>query len=951
VGTITPHSYNDLPLSVKVFLQGGSFKMGTIFGLKDYYPEPGLPLLEESSLDLNDPKHEAVADAMNQLQFNSYYRHFKTHALKRIPINCQDLNPGSFQTDPFFNSHYHFAGQPCMDLGFSPATGPEATPWAERIANDAHDLDLNFGHYHKAMSDFFYQMDYQTGDIGLGSNDVSMAVSRTFMVENPGTVIPVNGILANGSNEVDPLSAQGFNFAISNQPEIPEKAIYYLCVNNLAWRSTLQNRLTYMSRLEADQIVFDVNHMPKEGCYCSNCRAKYRNDGAMTLEDNWVFGSGTDPVDYFLGGGLFQDENDLWQYTNAARRLNADLMNTSLIDHFADLQPAMHEFGATAVVTTGEFPGMVTDAHRSAFVRSVDVPKGEWTMPLKSVNNRPFYGANDPQFNDFFRIPENVRLMGSIAMYRDASQHRLAHVWMPTLGYYRPTTATTFELSEKDIMHRNNQLLRTWIGAGVVSGVINVTTFGENFFELDGSSNIMFNKHYVCQFDPATPNLIGGGVCPNSNSGDVDIVRLAEEHYGLIEGKRPYMHYGVYFSETLRNDWLYQGNDNQYGGVVNDRFAFQRAIMPALLGYQSLTETPTFGWVNESTPLYESVTYKFIGRRIYPVGFVFDDAPILSTVKVLLAPEDCDLSHLQNQNGISIVSIPRHHQNDPDNLDEDYYRIGHEDDTDKQLKRIAEEAFTLENNPAPFYIQISDPKNYHYPKVHASFFTPTGYDTDPPTNYANYSALTVPLVIDPVWGLVRGSWDVLALDVVAGNNLKFEVIGKLKPINGSGVPIENYTYEFDIPLGTTFGSITLGPVTENINGIDYSLDYALDGYTISWTVTIVNGQMERYFSFEGQRYPTKIIGNQQGDLHYFIPYGDPGTANAYDYGSRQFNFKIELHIKAGSLPNDISYANVYDDNPDTPPTIIYPIQVNGEYVFTIPPFSRTSVIDVITDPH
>jgi hypothetical protein len=945
IWTITPPTYDALNISIKELLQGGFIGINTYYSLHDNYPEPGLNILSDgSSLLINDPIHELVDDAMEQLDINHYYRHVKTHAFKRFP-SCFSMQP----KDPFVN-HYYVpeGGGECAHSGyFEPGStvidyyGPgqpepeNLAPWLRRIGKQSINSDLRIGFYHRAMSDFFFQMDYQTGNIGAGTNNISPSICRTWQVEfpmYPGTAevfnpaIPVGDIVTSGSLFPNSEAEEGFDLALSNQPENPPSSVYYLCVNSSQWRQRLNHRSIWMGCF-SDFVVFDVNHMPKGGCFCMYCRSNYRNINNVqntdanfhTVRQTYDPNISTNPEDFFLEGGLafdpFQSSSDGWSYNNAARRLNADLMNSSLITHFVVLQQGLHEHFSAGVVSTGEFPGMMNDAHRSTFVRTLDIPKGEWTMPTKRVNNSPFYLEGDPLTDH--KIPDDVRLMGSISMFRDASQHRLAFIWLDE-GLLRNYEFLAHGLNSGKILHNNNQMLRTWTGAGAVCGVINTTTL-PNFFELTANGTPVTFDRSLCHLDPTIDDT-EPGECPNANLEDKDIIRLANEYYGLTAGKRPYMDRGIYFSEINRNNQLYALDVANPLNTTLPRRAMQRVVMPALLAFQSQMEAPTEG----QTPDV------FDRKRIYPTGFILDDTQIPTTVNLILAPAG-QLGHLLNNNNLPIVTVPMHNLNI---AEDNYYLSSNATATNTLLQTLSKDANDNALNPSPFYIEMSG----NAPKVYASFFTPTSYAVNPNVP----SALTVPLVVDPVWGISRGSWLGRLLNVNGSGSLAtvtFEI-----PSNEDGAPPITYT----IPVGITDGSYTIAPLT--ITPPSPAPSYTLTpnknylGRTISWTYVVESGVPVRYFTFNGQQYPVRIPGAGQKILYHFLPYGDPMTSNSYDYEPLTC-VSAELHIRTDAIPN-ITQVNFYDDDPDTPPLPLDFTTDGDEHIIMIPPFTHCAVIDI-----
>jgi hypothetical protein len=266
-----PTEYDKLPLNLRLQLQSPSYDQIVFYSLEDLYTDitnSNIPAI--SGVPISDPLHDHVANALKEMGFNSYVRHFQTHGFKRFPM-C-------YNGEEYYNLTFENSTQPgtCLQI----PDGQNA-PWINRILDDGHELNMRTGFYIKGMADFFFQMEYKTGDPFGGANLFSTCICKNFQTvdfDNNAILdqtLPLyqitNGIPA--PSILDQLSAYPA-FPETN----PEDAVYYLCVNCPDWRDRLSARLEAMRQEGTDYVCFDVDHMPSDGCFCRNCRTKYANE-------------------------------------------------------------------------------------------------------------------------------------------------------------------------------------------------------------------------------------------------------------------------------------------------------------------------------------------------------------------------------------------------------------------------------------------------------------------------------------------------------------------------------------------------------------------------------------------------------------------------------------------------------------------------------------------------
>jgi hypothetical protein len=423
------------------------------------------------------------------------------------------------------------------------------------------------------------------------------------------------------------------------------------------------------------------------------------------------------------------------------RRLHADLTSSSLISYFDTLQQVMHSGshgGTLGIITTGEFPGLISDEHRCAFVNSVDMPKGEWGMPLKSTNNKAFWGITDPILSNV-SIPEDVRLMGAISLYRDVSKYRLPLVWAPF--FWKPAAFDT--TNHTAIIVNNNNKLRTFVGMGYVAGVENSISVRGAFFDILGDT-VSYLEDDLWSLNPAL--TINSQLLPIATQTQItNIMKLSNKWSDLLRDKRPYRWASIYYSEQKRNDALYDigasmGNSNK---IAN---AWRNQLLPMYYAYQKLANGTVFP--NRNIKL--------------PVGFTFDDHCVAATTKLLIY-SNCrentsadSFYHITDalSKNIQRAIIPCYGYNDQSKyftkLDSSFNNTPHSSfytnlDT-LIIKRLA-------TNPPPFWIEGSCP---NADKIWASFYQ--GDLTIPYEPQAGISLVTVPMVVDPIWSLPRRQW-------------------------------------------------------------------------------------------------------------------------------------------------------------------------------------------------
>jgi hypothetical protein len=716
--------------------------------------------------DMSQPKHFSYGEAMQKLGCSTYARHIKPHAFKRFPACVQGDN---------FYSHSLYYLSNCHETAY---LGPSSRAWLDEIIYDGRSLDLITGGYNQAMADFFYQMESETGNVDGGLNLLSTCLCRTKRVDNYEEVLPVSEALAN-SNNVNAYPDNSYQNEIetygTGNPDNPDKAAYYLCVNCINWRQLLAARLERIRLARADYLQFDVDHMPERGCFCVNCRQKFAdwycscNPDCEANAPNGTVGYNTNNTNYLHGyvraSGLNTNTPISENYPKEMRRFMQDFMNRSLIEHFEDLQNTMHgsagAHSTMAVVSTGELPGLIDDSHRIAFARSVDMPKAEWTMPLKRVNNSVFFKLPTDQHTPLLgssKIPEATRLMFAFNLYRDVSKYRLPHIWIA--NEWRPlvydleisntqTSCCTDPNETAAILERNNKIL-TWIGLGHVIGARNSTSTG-NFHNVNGN---------VIKYDwwSFTPNLTIQGV--NLSSATSEVLTPAFEYEAkvstLLQNKRPYRWAAIHYSEDQRNDQLYSLD------FVDDRVTVEaekqvwlRTLIPLHFAYQALSNQQ-FDLITTQPNTSEH----YINRKV-PVGFIFDKDEVPHQTSVVLEVDLPNDDPIVNITGVGVVKL------DPDNDDFKYY--GTNNSTlffQEKQHEIVSQSYDNALDTPPFFIMGKSPASFN---VQANFFTGAlkgAHQLFKPQPGDMTDVVVVPLVNKPVWSIPRISWREYGVKIV-----------------------------------------------------------------------------------------------------------------------------------------------------------------------------------------
>ncbi len=183
-----------------------------------------------------------------------------------------------------------------------------------------------------------------------------------------------------------------------------------LCFNSPAV-DYIETRLIEYIQMGGDGIYFDEIHMPREGCWCTNCTTKY-----TTLTGNAI--------------PTLTDFNNQTQTYKDYQNFN----NESVLEVFYQWRQAIMAENPNAVMVIGSntFPKMINRHLNSKLMRMSHAHKTEWELANKalnasaSVNTMPT-GVDVPNANVWRGL--------SYILSRDAGDGRPAHYWIPGMSF------------------------------------------------------------------------------------------------------------------------------------------------------------------------------------------------------------------------------------------------------------------------------------------------------------------------------------------------------------------------------------------------------------------------------------------------------------------------------------------------------------------------------------
>ena len=284
----------------------------------------------------------------------------------------------------------------------------------------------------------------------------------------------------------------------------------YLCVNT-PYADALNTRIVELVAQGAHGIYIDNYHNPVSGCWCASCTAKYQA---------------------IMGGSIPEAEND-------PRMIS--YYNKIIYKHIWRLQNTIHntpndtQTPSIFIGSVGRFLMLNQAGINKDFVKLLDVPKAEYSHPLRLVSNKYFYSRNSKNALQEIRIPNSIRLGFAWSVLRDYATHRTFSAWIEPEYRFEPKDS-----SYKQIPIPKEQLT-SYLGAAYAFG-----------FTIDPSLYVN-SKEDVRR----NPSLILGGV-PNE-----DVLQNYKEVFAIdnklgpiIADKMPLKWNAILFDSDIKNRYL-----------------------------------------------------------------------------------------------------------------------------------------------------------------------------------------------------------------------------------------------------------------------------------------------------------------------------------------------------------------------------------------------------------
>lgn len=174
----------------------------------------------------------------------------------------------------------------------------------------------------------------------------------------------------------------------------------YMCMNS-PYADYFLTRMLELTDMGADGFYFDERHMPKTGCWCSYCRAKFKEETGL---DHPARVNMYDPVWWKL----------------------VEFNNATIERTFVRWRRAVHARNPECVfiVSANVYPGMDQPYYTHRLMRVSDVVKTEFSLANRRGQNRFFDDAPH-----FLRPDPDLRVHMGYALVRDGADGRPPHVW------------------------------------------------------------------------------------------------------------------------------------------------------------------------------------------------------------------------------------------------------------------------------------------------------------------------------------------------------------------------------------------------------------------------------------------------------------------------------------------------------------------------------------------
>ncbi|WP_443938508.1 hypothetical protein [Pedobacter sp. MW01-1-1] len=175
-----------------------------------------------------------------------------------------------------------------------------------------------------------------------------------------------------------------------------------LCFNS-PYTDSVAIRLIEFAKMGGDGIYFDEIHMPREGCWCENCKTKFK---AQTGHDA--------PTTIDVNSTLYKKYQDF--------------NNQSILEAFNFWREKLKEVNPNLVMIIGSntLPRLDQRHLNTDLFRLANAHKTEWDIPVRTLTNMPAGIA----------VPNKSVWRGlGYTFDRDIADGRPAHIWVPGMSF------------------------------------------------------------------------------------------------------------------------------------------------------------------------------------------------------------------------------------------------------------------------------------------------------------------------------------------------------------------------------------------------------------------------------------------------------------------------------------------------------------------------------------
>lgn len=310
----------------------------------------------------------------------------------------------------------------------------------------------------------------------------------------------------------------------------------YLCVNT-PYSNALNERVKELIRFGTDALYFDNYHNPNTGCWCTSCQEKFPLEMGQPLP------------------------------ANANSPIMVDYYNKIIYKHINSIQNTIHNtqngnpYPSFLIGSVARFTMMNKRDVNKKFVQLLDVPKSEYTHPLRLIANKYFYINIKGNELINYRIPNSTRLGFAWTALRDYASHRTFSAWIEPEMRYFP------EIDKFKTVPIPKDQLMSYLGAAYAFGfVIDPALYVNSTADVAQDSN-----------------LIKGGV-PNSETlANYKAVFDVDSLIGpKIGSKKPIKWNAILFDADLKDDYL-KNIETAPGVSFRDEVADQNSLWKSYL--------------------------------------------------------------------------------------------------------------------------------------------------------------------------------------------------------------------------------------------------------------------------------------------------------------------------------------------------------------------------------